>query len=529
MTISAEDLVKSFGNLPPHEFDKLAKMAQDVIGSQIWIPNAGPQTQAYYCLADWLLYGGQGGGGKTDLDLGLAFTQHQRSLINRRKYANLDGIIDRALEIYGSRKGYNGSPPPRLTTADGRIIQFAGCQHSGDETDWQGVPFDLKCFDEAVQFLESQIRLHLGWLRSVDVNQRCRAVLSTNPPIDASGDWIIGMFRPWLDLTHHNPAEPGELRWYIVDGGRDYEVDGPEPIERDGDVYQPLSRTFIPAALKDNPYLVRTDYQKQLDALPGHVRLAVRDGNFMASRQDQENQVIPLDWWLAAEARWDPHGGRGVPMTAVGYDASGGGIDPAALAMRHDGWYAPIEILEGPAAADGVQSATFILTRRRDNAAIVIDVGGGYGGSTIERFKDNDIPYTPFNGANAGFGRSLGGNLQFANKRAEAIWRFREALDPNQPGGSVIALPPDTELRSEATAPTFTIGLRGILIESKDDIKEKIGRSTNRFDAVVQALSEGQEAVIRGVTRRRSERKGNLPSHAKMRGGPLGRRLKKKS
>ena len=208
--------------------------------------------------------------------------------------------MDRALEIHGSRKGFNGSPPPRLVTADDRIIQFAGCQHSGDEQDWQGQPFDLKVFDEAVQFLETQIRLHLGWLRSVDPGQRCRAILATNPPIDAAGDWIIGMFRPWLDLTHPNPAEPGELRYYIVDSGKDYEVDGPEPIERDGEVHVPLSRTFIPAALKDNPYLVRTGYQKTLDALPEPLRSAVRDGNFMAARQDQENQVIPLDWWLAA-------------------------------------------------------------------------------------------------------------------------------------------------------------------------------------------------------------------------------------
>jgi hypothetical protein len=528
MQIKPEDLVNSFSGLPVEELDKLAKMASGIIGNQIWIPNVGPQTQAYFCPADWLLYGGQGGGGKTDLSLGLAFTRHKRTLISRREYANLDGIIDRALEINGTRKGFNGKPPPRLITQDGRLIQFAGCQYAGDEQSWQGNPFDLKVFDEACQFLESQIRAHLGWLRTVDQGQRCRAVLATNPPLDASGDWIIGMFRPWLDLTHHNPAKPGELRWYIVDGGKDYEVDGPDPIERNGETVRPLSRTFIPAKVDDNPYLVRTGYKGTLDALPEPLRSSVRDGNFMAARQDQENQVIPLEWVLAAEQRWTPDGGRGVPMTACGYDASGGGADPAALAVRHDAWYGPVETLEGPGAADGITSFTFISARRRDNAAIVIDVGGGYGGATIERFKDNDIPYTSFNGANAGYGRTRDRALRFANKRAEAMWRFREALDPDQPGGSIVALPHDPELRSDLTAPTFTVGLRGIQIEKKEDIKERLGRSTNKGDAVIMALSEGQEAIMRGVTQRRGERRpSSLPARATTRGGPLARRHKK--
>jgi hypothetical protein len=84
-----------------------------------WVPNPGPQTDAYFCPADVLLYGGQGGGGKSDLGLGLAFTAHHRSLIMRRKYANLSALTERAIKINGSRDGFNGSPPPLLRTDDG--------------------------------------------------------------------------------------------------------------------------------------------------------------------------------------------------------------------------------------------------------------------------------------------------------------------------------------------------------------------------------------------------------------------------
>jgi hypothetical protein len=43
------------------------------------LPNPGPQTQAYVCKADLLLYGGAAGDGKTDLLLGVTPTEHHRS------------------------------------------------------------------------------------------------------------------------------------------------------------------------------------------------------------------------------------------------------------------------------------------------------------------------------------------------------------------------------------------------------------------------------------------------------------------
>jgi hypothetical protein len=190
------------------------------------------------------------------------------------------------------------------------MIDFAGNQHLGDEQSQQGKPYDLKCIDEATQFLEAQIRFHLGWLRSATPGQRTRMIMASNPPIDSNGDWVIGFFRPWLDVTHPNPAKPGELRWFIraPDDSGDLEVDGPGLYEPPGALrpIEATSRSFIPALLKDNPYLINTDYGAQLDGLPEPLRSAVRDGNFMATRKDADNQVIPTAWIQAAQARWTP-------------------------------------------------------------------------------------------------------------------------------------------------------------------------------------------------------------------------------
>lgn len=495
-----EEITQKLGGLTPDDKKAVVADAMAATADMKWLPNPGPQTDAYFCPADVLLYGGQGGGGKSDLGLGLAFTAHCRSLIMRRKYANLSALTERAIKINGTRDGFNGSPPPLLRTADDRYIQFAGNQHAGDEEDWQGHPFDFKYFDEATQFLESQVRFHLGWLRSTDENQRVRAILGSNPPLNADGDWIIGMFRPWLDITHPKPAKPGELRWFVTaPDGTDLEVDGPVPVEMEGRALIPMSRTFIPAALRDNPFLINTNYQANLDGLPEPLRSAVRDGNFMAARQDADFQVIPTQWIIEAQGRWKPDGYKSFNMTAMAYDPAGGGADAAELAARYGGWYAELVTVKGEETADGSSSAAMIVKHRRDNAPVVVDVGGGYGGAVTLRLKDNSIPHIGFNGASSSNKTSRDGQLRFANKRAEAWWKFREELDPDQIGGSVICLPPDPELRSDLAAPTYEVAARGILIESKDDLRKRLGRSPGKGDAVVMALSEGNAAVKRAL------------------------------
>lgn len=498
-----DELTAAFTAIPPKEQEIAYKAAKEIVGGvPKWIPSPGPQTDAYFCRADILLYGGQGGGGKSDLGLGLAFTAHQRSLIVRRKYTNLGALTERAIEINGTRDGFNGSAPPLLRTADNRFIQFAGCQHLGDEQDWQGQPFDLKVFDEATQFLELMVRFHLGWIRTTDTKQRARALLATNPPVNADGDWIIGMFRPWLDVTHHKPAKPGELRWFVTaPDGTDLEVEDGRPIQLPGAEKPslPTSRSFIPAKLSDNPYLAKTNYQAQLDGLPEPLRSAVRDGNFMAVRSDADFQVIPTAWIIAAQERWKPDGFKDFAMTAMAYDPAGGGKDAAELCWRHGGWYAPFVTAKGEETADGSRSAGTIISHRRDAAPVIVDVGGGYGGQTTMRLKDNGVAHVGFNGANASKGTTKDGKLKFVNKRAEAWWRFREELDPDQQGGSAICLPPDPELRADLAAPTFEVTARGIKLEAKDDLRERLGRSPGKGDAAVMCLSEGTAAVKRAL------------------------------
>jgi hypothetical protein len=311
-------------------------------------------------------------------------------------------------------------------------------------------------------------------------------VATGNPPISAEGTWVIKYWGPWLDPTHPRPAKPGELRWFAVDDGHDVEVAGPSEHAR--------SRTFIPARLEDNPDLMATGYAAVIEGMPEPLRSMMREGRFDVGQSDAEFQVIPTAWIVAAQERWKPEGFRDFAMTALAFDPAGGGEDAAELAYRHGGWYGPLITERGIGTADGNAAAATIFRHRRDNAPVVVDVGGGYGGAVTLRLRDNGVSHIGFNGANASSGRTIDRQLGFSNKRAEAWWRFREALDPDQQGGSALCLPPDPELRADLAAPSYSVGARGIVIESKEELRKRLGRSPGKGDAVVMCLSEGNVA-----------------------------------
>jgi hypothetical protein len=143
---------------------------------------------------------------------------------------------------------------------------------------------------------QAKVAFVLGWLRSTDPAQRRRAVIASNPPIAGEGSWLIDWFAPWLDPLFEAPARVGELRWAITRGKETIWVDGPEPMVIDGEAYTPLSRSFIAARLEDNPHLAETGYRARLQNLPEPLRSQLLNGDFLAGREDDRNQVIPSEW-----------------------------------------------------------------------------------------------------------------------------------------------------------------------------------------------------------------------------------------
>lgn len=483
--------------------------------ARVWTPNPGGQTQALLTQADELFFGGQPGGGKSSLIIGAAVTEHTNSIVFRREFPQIKGLVDEAQRILGTRDGYNAQEKIWRLPGGKRTLEFGSVPHENDKESYQGRAHDLKCFDEITHFSRSQYLYLTLWLRSTDEKQRCRIIATGNPPTTPEGMWVVTHWAPWLDETYHDPAKPGELRWAVpMEEGSDKEIFFRSAAEavahvakfanppRDvatGEITPPRSRTFIPGELSENIDLARTGYGATL-AYAGSQYADLASGRFRSSLSDDEFQVVPTAWVLEAQKRWTPRPPAGVPMVALAADVAQGGSDQTVLAFRHDCWYAPLVVVPGAQTPTPSSVAAQIVLHRRNGAAVVVDVGGGYGGGVVERLQtDNQIRAVAFNGANAGVGRTKDRTLAFANKRAEAWWRFREALDPDQAGGSPIMLPEDPALRADLAAPRFSVGPRGIQLEAKDEIKKRIGRSPDRGDAVVMAWSEAQLALRRGL------------------------------
>jgi hypothetical protein len=379
------------------------------------------------------------------------------------------------------------------------------------------------CYDELADFLESQYVFINTWNRSVDPKQRCRVVGATNGPTTAEGQWIVKRWAAWLDPKHPNPAKDGELRWYIRVGDVDVEFDGPGPHEVRGKMVRATSRTFIRSRLEDNPDLAETDYGDRLESLPEELRRVYRGGDFTVGLKDGDYQVIPTAWIEAAQARWTPRPPEGCAMTAMAVDVAPGGGDKRVIACRYGGWYAPLDVKK-EVDPDGRLTAGAIVRLRRDNCPVVIDMGGGWGGDAALALNDNGIIVVTYMGLNPSSAKTRDGRLGFFNKRAATIWKFREALDPNQEGGSVIALDPsDSELKADLASfiwePVRMSGAQGIKIEPKEDIKKRLGRSPDRGEAVVMCLEPGDRAVLRQAGLRRSPPKVVLAyANAKRRG-----------
>lgn len=472
-------------------------------GLPLWMAQIGPQTMALESKADIVFYGGSAGGGKTDLLLGAALTEQEHSIIFRREAVQLVGLEERMTKILGTRTGYNSTSGVWRLPGN-RVLELGSVKEPDDWQKYQGRPHDLKGFDEITHFLETQFRTLIGWMRTDKPNIRQRVICAGNPPTSSEGEWVIRFWAPWLDPNHPNKAKPGELRWYVTDAqGKDMEVLGPEPVMVGKEQMTPKSRTFIPSSVDDNLFLTLTGYKATLQALPEPLRSQMLRGDFLAGRSDPVWQLIPTEWVKAAMARWRPRDVKG-PMSAIGLDIARGGIDQTTAARRHGTWFDELKTVPGIATKDGPQAAGFVAPLIRNGAPVAIDAIG-VGTSALDFIKGLNITCVPVVGSEKSEMMDKTGNLHFRNKRAEMYWLMREALDPT--AEDPISLPPDDELLGDLCAVRYKVVQAGrfaaILIRDKDEIREVLGRSPDKGDAVAMTfVSDIPEVVAQTSTSR---------------------------
>ena len=453
--------------------------------SAIWQPNPGRQTEAFNSPADVIGYGGAAGGGKSDLLLGVAFTRHWRSAIYRRHFPDLGDLVTRGNEILNGLSSYVAGDKKRWELPNGAMVNLAAVQHQNDLIKYQGRARDLVAIDEAAEFPEAWLRYLTGWLRTTKEGQRTQILLTFNPPQTPEGEWVIRYFAPWLDPDYRGePAQPGELRYYLRIDDEDVEVERNATQVINGETYTAQSRTFIPALVDDNPHLT-SDYKSQLNMMPEPLRSQLLFGDFSIKPKDDPWQAIPTQWVLDAQRRWRERERPQVALRAAASDPSRGGGDKHAIAKLY-GTYFELYGYPGADTPDGIVARDQVLEiLAGERAPVAVDVIG-YGASAFDHLKVIDgLNVNPINNSASAGGTDKSGKYQFSNLRAKSYWMLREALDPSS--GEDIALPDTRAVRMDLTAPRYSTVGGKIKIEPKEDIKKRLGRSPDDGDSIVMA------------------------------------------
>ncbi len=582
---SIQDALKIINALPEEERLRLSEILLMDPATAIWCPSPGPQMDAYASTGFEVFYGGAAGGGKSSLIIGLALTQHQRSLILRLESTQLRGMIDDIANILGTRDGLNKQEgqwriPKEKALFPNQLIEFGGVPDPGSEEKHQGIPHDLLAFDEVTQLPEYVVDYLSSWCRSTRPGQRCRMVLTSNPPTPSTqhgargrsssgGLWLLRRYAPWLDPQYRDPFPllnrekpvPGELRYFTTINGLEREHSDEKPFKHrlpdtrqphpeipehpdNFETITPKSRTFIPARVSDNPYLASTSYESTLQKLSEPLRSAMLYGDFSVSLSDRPMQLIPAAWLRAATARWEAQTVRAADgtetsprtqppcvMTSMGCDVSRGGGDSTILQERYGSYFPSPKKIPSVQTLNGASVAAKVIEHRRDNAVIVVDANG-VGASVFDHLRNNtslqdEAALKAYVGSSKSKKRDRSGRLGFNNLRSQAYWAVREALDPTTPGE--LAIPPDEELIQELLVLTYTERSGMIHVLPKEDVIKILGRSSDKSDALGMALTvhdEGsQEAQIARNMRseRLEEARAIREADSRLR-NPLGRR-----
>lgn len=203
---------------------------------------------------------------------------------------------------------------------------------------------------------------------------------------------------------------------------------------------------------------------------------------------DSEDGLIPLSWTTAAQRRWDmwqEAGGLERPgRRIIGVDVARYGVDMTALAVREGD---VIRSVARHAKEDTVQTTQRVLAELAwPKSQAVVDVIG-VGAGVVDMLRHQRQNVLAFNASEKTGRRDATGTWKFPNKRSACWWNMRELLDPSKQ--ATLALPHDDNLIADLTTPGWTIGTGNtIIVESKDAIRKRVGRSPDAGDAAGMAL-----------------------------------------
>jgi len=194
-----------------------------------------------------------------------------------------------------------------------------------------------------------------------------------------------------------------------------------------------------------------------------------------------EMSTIPLAWIHRAQERYQEWEDAGKPISGrhlLGVDVARYGGDKTAFAHRWGNVFTSVDVYPG-----GDTEATAERVLEHEDATAIVDTNG-VGAGVYDKLRARGMAALPFNSGNRTHLRDKSGQIEFYNLRAAATWRLREALDPAK--GATLCLPPGELLAADLSSPRWATMAGGkLVIETKKEVKKRLGRSPDRGDSVI--------------------------------------------
>lgn len=293
-----------------------------------------------------------------------------------------------------------------------------------------------------------------------------------NKAIERAGTWksVGKQPKPYIILTC-NPARNWVMTRFYMPWKKD-QLQAPYYFQR--------------ALPGDNPHLTQA-YRDSLKNLPPDVYSRFVNGDWDVL--DDPQQLISFEWLLRAASVEHVNGPR-----HMGVDVARFGDDYSAICERDGNAIVSLERMHG---LDTQQLGARVNLRIHESGCsperVRIDAVG-LGAGTVDYCRAEGFPVREFNGSWSAPYDDEFPTLKFKNYRAWSWWKTREAL---RKGLMSITMEDTTRLYQDLASPRYKIsGDKVVQVESKDDLKKRLGRSPDEGDAFVMAWAENPNDAI---------------------------------
>lgn len=202
-------------------------------------------------------------------------------------------------------------------------------------------------------------------------------------------------------------------------------------------------------------------------------------GEFPLSSEDQ---LIALSW-IEEAARRDAFGTE----KRLGIDVARFGDDRTVYTIL-EGNNVKSQIAENKKDLMHIVGKIIYIMEAEKIDTVAID-DAGLGGGVTDRLREQNITVNAING-----GESAIEKEKFFNRRTELWWNLREWIK------SEGVIPNDLNLFADLTSPKFSYTSKGqIKLESKDEIRKRLGRSPDFGDSLAIALAAQKQLGLQWI------------------------------